>query len=313
MNPLTIDEQIERQIQKGCTSEKETIRQFLKTSSYYTINYSYEKYIISPNSKTSFLIKDYKWLEETNEKISRDALSIILRSERIIRNRLADRYSLYCKDNAVDFFSKESLFVDSSDYPEDTTSEDKDDRKDIFIDECWKVYTKKKSKLDDKYKYSKIKDVPPFVIAQHLTFGQVRVFYKLLSKSLKEDLAKSFNLRISEFNSLIEKLNFLRNACAHGEFILDYRTQICKKIASKKYHKYAYNAKFSKNPNHISFIPLLSLCSYFLDDNIKFFVSTMRNILEIACYNKKGSLNNNLLLRKLGLRDTAKNVQASFK
>ncbi len=312
MKPLTIEEQIDRQIEKGCFSGKEGIKNFLKTTSYYTINYDYEEYLIHDGKILKFKIQDYKWLEETNEKISKEALSIIIRSERIIRNRIADEYSFHCKNNAVNYFTTNSFNVGKGNFPSAKTSNDKNKIKDKFISDCWDLYKKKKNNLDSKYHFKNIQDVPPFVIAQHLTFGQIRTFFKLLSKDVQEKIVFSFNLKISEFNSMIEKLNYLRNACAHGEFILDFQTRKGKKISNTIYHKYVYNSYFILDKNKVSLLPVLAKCSYLLHDNIKFYVSTMRNILEIANYNKKGSINKFTLLEKMGLSTDSKTVQKCF-
>lgn len=312
MKPLTIDEQIDRQIEKGCFSGKEGIKKFLKTTSYYTINYDYEKYLIHDGIIIKFKIQDYKWLEETNERISKEALSIILRSERVIRNRIADEYTFYCKNNSVNYFTTKSFNVGNNNFPNAKTSDDKNNIKGVFINSCWDLYKKKKNSLDNKYHFNKIQDVPPFVIAQHLTFGQIRTFFKLLNKDVQEKIVSSFHLKISEFNSIIEKLNYLRNACAHGEFILDFQTLKGKKISNPLYHKYIYNPNFILDKNKVCLLPVLAKCSYLLHDNIKFYVSTMRNILEIANYNHKGSINKLTLFGKMGLNTDSKTVQKYF-
>ena len=189
MIPLTIEQQIERQTQKGCKSSTAVIEKFLKTSSYYTLNYSYEQYLIHAGSIKAFKIKDYEWLQKTNETVSKESLSIILRVERIVRNRIADMYSLYCKDNSLKYFSVDSLTVDSADFPKARTNEDKDSIKTIFILECWTLYNKKKKTLHTKYHFDDINDVPPFVIAQHLSFGHLRKFFLLQRKSIKETIS----------------------------------------------------------------------------------------------------------------------------
>ena len=312
MIPLTIDEQIKRQIQKGCKSSKLVIENYLKTTSYYVINYDYEKYLMHDGALKEFNIKDYDWLEKTNERISKEALSIILRSERVVRNKIADLYSFYCKDNGLKYFTPDSFNVDVGDFIDGTGDIEKNRIKTRFIEDCWKLYRKKKKFLDSKYHFNNINDVPPFVIAQHLTFGQIRTFFKLLKKQIKEQIVSDFNLKISEFNSLIERLNFLRNACAHGEFILDYETLKGKKISNDIYHNYIYNPKYILNKHKLSLIPVLSMCSYLLNDNIKFFISTMRNIMEISHYTKKGSINSQLLYQKMGLKVDSKIVQSDF-
>ena len=311
MIPLTIEQQIDRQIDKGCTSSKENIRKYLKTTSYYNVNYDYEPYILS-DEECKFTIRDYKWIEEVNEKISKDVLSIILRSERIIRNRIADIYSFYCKDNDFQYFSLDSFTIDETDFPDAKTNSEKNSIKQTFIDQCWKTYNKKKSKLNDKYHFDEIEDVPPFVIAQHLSFGQIRTFFKFLHKSIKEKLVSDFYLKINEFNSLIEKSNYLRNACAHGDFILNFSASKVKRISNVKYHHYIYHENFILNRKNISLIPLLSMCAYILNDNLKFYKSTMRNILELSHYIKHGAINNELLLKNFGLLKSCKTIQKDF-
>lgn len=148
MEPLTLEEQINRQIEKGCCSGRDTIERYLKISSYYTINYDYEPYISLASSTSKFKIQDYKWLEETNEKVSKESLSLILRSERIVRNKIADFYSFYCKNNGFKYFSVESFIVDKTDFPDKHSDVDKDDLKLKFIDECWSLYAKKRNSLE---------------------------------------------------------------------------------------------------------------------------------------------------------------------
>ena len=313
MEPLNLEQQINRQIEKGCVSKPEVIRDFLRTTSYYVLNHDYEKYLKLNKSIQEFKVKDYKWLEETNEKVSKEALSIVLRSERVIRNLLADKYSFFCRENNLDFFSVDSFNVSTPDFHDALNTNDKDKLKRDFISDCWELYLKKKKKLHQNYHCDKINDVPPFVIAQHLTFGQIRTFFKLLHKSVKEEIATYFNLRIAEFNSITEKLNYLRNTCAHGEFILDFQTLKPVQIRNNTYHKYCYHDKYILNRNRISFVPILSLCSYFLKDNIKFFLSTMRNIFEISNYNNKGSINSEILYKRMGLTINPKNLQPFFR
>ena len=312
MEPLSLEKQILRQIEKGCCSSKETIERYLKITSYFTINYDYEPYITHSSQIIKFKIQDYKWLEETNEKISKESLSLILRSEKIVRNKIADYYSFFCKNNQLQYFSIDSFVVDKSDFPELLEDADKNKLKMEFIDDCWNMYLKKKKNLNSKYHFDSIENVPPFVIAQHLSFGQIRKFYKLLNKDIKEKLVASFNLKISEFSPIIEKLNFLRNACAHGDFILNFTTQKLPNVNDKKFHHYMFNSGFNLKKNKTELIPLLSYCSYLLQDNISFFLSTMRNILEMANYTKSGSLNKSLLLSNLGLLTQAKSVQCVF-
>lgn len=313
MNPLTIDDQIQRQIQKGCISGNDIIKRFLKTSSYYTINYSYEKYLFHNGSLKAFKIQDYEWLVKTNERVAKESLSIILRLERIIRNRIADLYSFFCIDNNYNYFTVESLIVDSNDFSNAETTEEINKIKIKFIDDCLKLYQKKKNTLHNNYHFDCITDVPPFVIAQHLSFGHIRTFFKLLHKSLKEIIVAEFNMKISEFNYLIEKLNYLRNACAHGDFILDFQTVKGKRFSNNKYHKYAYCDSFILDKNKISLLPILSQCAYILHDDIKFFISVFRNILEITNYSGKGSINKDYLLETIGLKTTCKAAQEKFK
>ena len=312
MRPLSIQDQISRQIQKGCRSQKDNIERYLKTASYYTINYDYEPYLYQDNRLSAFTIKDYKWLEETNDRVAKEALSLILRAERIVRNKIADYYSFYCTDNSLEYFSEASFFVDAQDFKDAITDESKSTIKTNFIQECFKLYNQKKKSLHHKYHFDRIHDVPPFVIAQHLTFGQIRKFYKLLNKDIKERIVQDFKLRISEFNSLIERLNFLRNSCAHGEFILNFRTLKGKKIINTTFHNYIYNNHYILNKNTVGLLPLLSQCSYLLDDNLDFYISTMRNILEITNYSNKGSINNSILIENLGLVNNTKTVQSIF-
>ncbi|MDX9808343.1 MAG: Abi family protein [Acholeplasma sp.] len=313
MEPLTLEGQVNRQIEKGCISTKKEIEAYLKTTSYYLINHNYEKYLFHDGKLAFFTVQDYKWLEETNEKISKEVLLLVLRCERIIRNKIADEYSYYCKDNGYAYFTINSFIVDVFDYPNIGTDEDRNAVKTAFIDECWTVYAKKKKNLDAKYHFSNIESVPPFVIAHYLTFGQIRTFFKLLNKDIKERIVNSFDLKISEFNNVVEKLNYLRNACAHGEFILDFDTLKGKKISNSKFHPYIYNPHFILNKNKVSLFATIAHCSYLLQDNITFFKSIMRNILEIAHYNKKGSVNVNSLLLSLGLSSDCKTVQSTFK
>lgn len=313
MEPLTLAEQVNRQIEKGCVSEKTTIQSFLKTTSYYIINYNYEKFLIHDGALKPFKVQDYKWLEETNEKISKEVLSLVLRSERIIRNKIADEYSYYCKDNGYEYFTANSFSVDGFDYPDIENEDQRDKIKSGFIKDCWDVYIKKKKNLDTKYHFTSIESVPPFVVAHHLTFGQIRTFFKLLNKDIKERIVKSFDLKISEFNPIVEKLNYLRNACAHGEFILDFSTLKGKQVSNSKFHSIIYNPHFILDKNRIALFATIAQCSYLLQDNLHFFKSTMRNILEIANYNNKGSINTDSLLKSLGLNTNCKTVQLTFK
>jgi abortive infection bacteriophage resistance protein len=312
MKPLTLEEQVERQISKGCISGKTVIQQFLRTSSYYTVNYSYEQYIKQNGKITPFKVQDYKWLEETNDRVAKEALSLILKAERVIRNRIADEYSFYCRNNSIEYFTLESFTVDTTEFKRLKTSKQKDKFKKEFIEKCEDVYRKKKKSLNRKYIYNKLEEVPPFVIAQHLSFGHLRKFFKLLPKDLKEKIASEFNLRITEFNSISEKLNFLRNACAHGEFILDFKTLKGKLILDKTYHKYVYNKNLILNKHQISLIPILCLTSYLLRNNIKFFRSVMRNILEMTNYLQKGSINKKVLSTTLGIKCKTKTMQKHF-
>lgn len=309
MIPLTIDQQIKRQKEKGCVSPKEKIKSFLKTSSYYTVNYSYEQYL---KVGENFTIKDFKWLEETNEKVARESLSLILRLERIVRNHIADSYSFYCIDNKYNYFSIDSFNVDSSEYHSIKTDEEKNKLKKKFIEECWNLYEKKRKQLNSKYRFNNIEKVPPFVIVQFLSFGQIRTFFKLLNKNIKEKLVKEFDLKISEFNSIMEKLNYLRNSCAHGDFILDFKTTKGVKIVCDKYKQYTYCNFFLLDKNKINLLPVLAQCSYVLKDDLKFFRSVIRNILEISNYDQNGSINSNYLLKSIGLKSDCKSVQKEF-
>lgn len=257
MEPLTLEEQIQRQIEKGCCSGRDTIEKYLKITSYYTINYDYEPYLTHSSTIAKFKIQDYEWLEETNEKIARESLALILRSERIIRNKIADFYSFYCKNNGYRYFSIDSFTVDKTDFPDLIDDQSKNATKSKFVDECWEMYEKKKKNFNQKYHFDTIEDVPPFVIAQHLSFGQVRKFFKLLNKDIKEKIVASFNLKISEFNTIIEKLNYLRNACAHGDFILNFNTSKLPKIEDTKFHKYILNTYYDFSRHKIGLLPVL--------------------------------------------------------
>jgi hypothetical protein len=70
-----------------------------------------------------------------------------LRSERIVRNKLADFYSFYCKNNQLQYFFIDSFVVDKTDYPELIEDSDKNKLKMEFINECWNMYKKRKETI----------------------------------------------------------------------------------------------------------------------------------------------------------------------
>lgn len=76
--------------------------------------------------------------------------------------------------------------------------------------------------------------VPFEIFINHLTLGEVSIFYKCMKEKDKNDVSKVFNLKSNDLDIFLKNIAFARNLCAHDEVFYNFKYKISIKTSSIK-------------------------------------------------------------------------------
>lgn len=160
-----------------------------------------------------------------------------------------------------------------------------------------------------KYYKLKYKNVPPWILAKHLSFGELIVWYKLSSSDIKNNVIRKFTHsepteELKEaFLKSMELFNKFRNRAAHGGRIYNYRTNI--EIPYKKNLHDIFDIKkveHNRGRGRSDFSAfLLSRINLKQKDKIEYIEKIVYLNSALNEYQEKSPLYYNEVLRKLGL------------
>ncbi len=166
------------------------------------------------------------------------------------------------------------------------------------------------------YYKTKYKNIPPWILVKDMTFGELKIFYKLSKKNVKDMIIKTIinknnltELDKQFFAKSIGIFNNFRNWCAHGGRIYNYKSKV-KLPYYKKYHdifnitQIDYNA--GKGQNDVSALLIASLF-FFQADYWGFIEFRVKLEGYLNDYKKLGYAQYQDLLDELGLPDNYSN------
>jgi len=243
----TLDEQINLLTDRGVTVNNiEDAKKKLLKASYYRVINGYAKYIQSSNVFIDgATFEDIFQIYVFDKKIKNVFFQYILKTECILKSYITyifsknhkEKYSYLQPNN----FSDEDIFA---------TSE-------LNLKLARVIKNKSKNRNGNIYHYITHHDYVPFwVLVNHLDFGTIENFYKLMLPQEKNEVAKLFsdyffsnyNRRIfitpEEIESFVFLIREARNVVAHDERLMGFK---CRKHA--KYLTVVHNDVFGINSN----------------------------------------------------------------
>lgn len=253
----TFNEQIDILEKRGLiVDNREEAVNILARVNYYNIINGYKSIFLERDLKGK-IIQPERFKENINFKqiynlykfdnnIKSILFKYLLQFERELKTLCAYHYS--------EEFQTDYAYLQMSNY-----SNDENDMEVVLKNLAFlSNHINEKVKINGAIKHHKNKhgNVPLWVLINSLTFGNVIYFYKSLSESLKDNIARVFGERFKNDYSSNEKLdvvvlieilrisNYYRNIIAHNESIFLFQLRKRTKIALfKKFWDYKYKGK----------------------------------------------------------------------
>lgn len=256
---MGLDEQIELLKSRGLiiTSEKKAKRQLLQTSYYDLINGYKELFLESketddeedvyfPGTKFEDLTRLYQLDREIRHIVMRAVLDVECNFYTTISYCISEKFG----EKYDDYLKKEN-------YKRGARQSKKSYERDNLLSRIQKRIDLA-NEHPIKYYKEKYKNVPPWILVKHLSFGELIVWYKISPSDVKENIIEKFTgLEPTDelkeiFIKSMELFNKFRNRAAHGGRMYNYESNI--EIPFNidlhgifHYKKEQYNAGFGKS------------------------------------------------------------------
>ena len=255
----TLDEQILLLKSRGLIiPDEQYAKNYLLSNNYYNIINGYSKYF--PRSgdnytnKTTFdeVSRLYLFDKELKQEIFRALISVESHLKAIFAHRFAETYP-----------SKPYAYLDTACY---------DSNKKLLV--ATTIY--QLAKIINRYKqisdtsiyhyYNKYNDVPIWVLANYLDFGELRYMLTFSPTKLQNKVAKDFEDFIKQhinsstlfspeiMLSFIENINDVRNICAHNNRLIGYQCRRDSKYWQPLHKPYNIAASDSRRSVYTVFI-----------------------------------------------------------
>lgn len=269
----TIEEQLERLEKRGLNIEnKDHSKKVLLAHNYYCVVNGYKAPFLKYDSSLKPIIPEcYKENTRFSEifnlyKMDKELrilfLSHILSFENKLKALIAYHFS-----NAHPEKYAYLHFSNYSDRPSDLSDVLKNIQK---LSNKIEYHKNLKRNNAIKHYTTKHGNVPLWVLANFLTFGELQYLFLSLEQNVKNNICKVISLDFkNEMNSdqkiddeelkmIIKTANLFRNVCAHDEVLYNYA--IGTKIKSSLFKKYfPYNDSFKSKDCHVNLFIMLSL------------------------------------------------------
>ncbi|RLD01563.1 MAG: DNA-binding protein [Chloroflexi bacterium] len=110
-------------------------------------------------------------------------------------------------------------------------------------------------------KYTKEKNLPLWIAAEVMTFGQLFTFFRFMHHAEKKELSRQFNVYSPVLESWLHTLLFSRNACAHHARLWNRQIPIPPKLPSER-HSPAWHTPVQIDNQRI--FAILTILNYLL-------------------------------------------------
>lgn len=305
-----LDDQIEKLKNRGLkvSSENNAKLQLLKISYYDLINgykdlflerrkddYLEEKYILGTEFED--LTKIYHLDRELRHIIMRESLDIECNFYTTLAYCIAEKYG-----------EKESVYLKVNNYRKGTKQARGGYERDNLIKRInWRI--KNANEHPMKHYKEKYSNIPPWILAKHLSFGELIMWYKLSPSQIKDKVIYRFTgMQPTEdlkeiFIKSMELFNKFRNKAAHGGRIYNFNTNI-EIPYIENFHKVLYIEKedHNKGVGRSDFSAFL-LARMFLKQNDR--IEPIEQIVYLKSaldtYKKESPLYYDRILKELGL------------
>lgn len=301
----TLDGQLLILHKRGLTiTDYQKAKQYLLTNNYYNIINGYSKYFMDSASTyiSGSTFDEITQLYFFDKELKFTLFRSITEIENHLKSVLAYRFS-------ETYHDKPYAYLDTSYY--DTS---KILNLGWLISKLSKIINdNKRAKTDNsiKHYHKKHKDVPIWVLADYLNFGEMRTLFNNLPAALQNKIAKNMcsfisdNLTITaQFTpetmlSFMKNIQEVRNVCAHNNRLLDFKCKSGLRYYDDLHSKYSILANVEKNDVYNVFIAMqcfLSKTQYAqLHNTIKKRFSVLERQLK--------SININDIYKSLGFPD----------
>jgi len=251
---LTFDQQAQQLVDRGLiVSDKEILTQALRTVNYYRLSaYWYPFKYIDPDTGEERFVSNTTfnkiWRRYTFDRRLRllvmDALEHI--EVAILRTRMVEQFTVIHgpfgytnRNNFNPKFSQRSHVR--------------------LMKEIRESIKRSREEFIERFhlKYSEESDLPLWIVAEVMTFGQLYTFFRFLHHDEKKKLAQTFDLYPPVMESWLHTLNFIRNTCAHHARLWNREIPIRPKIPDKKHQREWHNPVKLDNRRVLAILTLI--------------------------------------------------------
>lgn len=235
----TIEEQINLlKTRNMLFDDEEKAKKILLNNNYYNIINGYKDLFIDNAETTKYKnntrFEEVYALYEFDRQLRNIFLEYILKIENSLRSLIAYHFSqAYGNDNYLVLDNFET-------YKKINTHEDKKRKQIKFIQTLIGNINKNIAQnIENNYISHYITQygfLPPWVLVNILTFGDICNFYRLMKQKDKIKIAIEFNIKENVLSSLLNILCKTRNLCAHDERLYNYKYPPFTGINDTNYH-----------------------------------------------------------------------------
>ena len=230
--------------------DKSKVKDIIEKNSYYFIVDSYGRYFKDQSNKyvSDVSFDEIYALYEFDEKIRSLFMKYILKIERMIKTRMEllviEKYDMYdyLKDLYFDQkFSKQEIndFIKSINNKVDTN-----------------YYYHKKIEYHKQHNGN----MPIWLMMRIITFGAMSKYYKYLNQKDRQTISKYFNISDKQLKQILINLNNVRNICAHGDELFNYRNKCGIKLTN-------IDSFYIKKDNLTNLYIIIKCMKLFLDEH----------------------------------------------
>lgn len=229
----TLDEQIEKLSHRGLiiTDTEEAKRQLLKTSYYDLINGYKDLFLEKDKEENSdeVYIKGSKFEDLVRlHQLDRDLRHIVMRVTLDVESNFYTTLA-YCI--AEKYGDTQESYLNIRNYRRGKKQGHTNYERDVLFRKINKRIREANDHPMKHYK-TKYKNIPPWILAKHMSFGELIMWYKLSPQDVKSLVVKRFTDKDptdqmkEAFLKSMELFNKFRNRAAHGGRIYNYKTNI---------------------------------------------------------------------------------------
>ncbi len=227
---LTFEQQAQHLVDKGLhVSEKRALVNHLKMVNYYRLSAYWQSFLhVDSTSGRRLFVQgttfEMIWRRYTFDRYLRllifDAIEYL--EIAILRTRMIEQFTLLYGPFG---------YLDSGNFHPNLDHI-------RFINEIQAAIERSNDRSINSFfvRYGKESNIPLWIVAEVLSYGQLFTFFKFMYRGEKRRLSDAFDLHPPVFVSWLRTLGYIRNACAHHMRLWDRMISVRPKLPNARHH-----------------------------------------------------------------------------